>query len=250
MRAIRGLRIGRVMADSPLIRLWERELKSVGGVVLFGFRINRMEELVTVALGGLALFSLTGVVGATMGGFNPLSAVFLLGGLGILFYTSWRSPIELYKASFLRDGELPTALEMVLGGMESGMGVENTLWYISKHLKGVVGRLFMGVHMDIDAGKSVNDALTAAAERSLSKHFERFVALIVTWRETGGGDTQHYLKQLLEEIEEGRTNTRIEAAGKINNTLFFPIFLGYFLPTLILFSLPFIFSLRGMLLIL
>ena len=62
----------------------------------------------------------------------------------------------------------------------------------------------------------------------------------------GGGDTQHYLKHLLDEIEEVRGNERIERAGAINNILFFPIFLGYFLPIIIIFSLPFIFSLGGL----
>ncbi len=223
-----------------------RQLRAIEGIVLFGFRIDHVGELATIALGALALFFLMGAVGAVVGWFNPLAAVFLLGGLVTLFYTSWRRPIEEYKNRFLRDEELPAALEMVLGGLEAGMNIENTFWYIAKHLKGVVGRLFVGVQDDVDAGKSISDALTVAAEKSLNVYFERFVALVVAGREMGGGDTQHYLKQLLEEIEDVRSNERIESAGRINNTLFFPIFLGYFLPILVLFSLPFIFSLSGM----
>lgn len=245
MNVFRGLRLEKA-ADSRMVRVWERELSAVGGILLFGLRIERVGELATIALGVLALFVLTMVVGIVTGGFNPLASLFLLGGLGILLYTSWRRPIEEYKDSFLRDGELPTALEMFIGGLEAGMSVENTLWYTSKHLKGVVGRLFVAAQNDMDAGKAVSDALTVAAEKSLSIYFQRFMALIVAGREMGGGDTQHYLKQLLDEIEDMRGNERIESAGRINNILFFPIFLGYFLPILILFSLPFLFSLRGM----
>jgi len=245
MNMFRGLRLEKAVARSTLARLWERELQAVGGIVLFGLRIENVGELATVALGAGALFFLVVVVGAVAGGFNPLASLFLLGGLGVLFYTSWRRPIEEYKDSFLRDGEMPAALEMFIGGMEAGMSVESTLWHVSNHLKGVVGRLFVEAQNDIDYGKSVNDALSMAAEKSLSIYFQRFMALVAAGREMGGGDTQHYLKQLLEEINDVKGNERIESAGRINNILFFPIFLGYFLPILILFSLPFIFSLSG-----
>lgn len=246
MKVFRALRIEKAVGGSAQVRAWERELKAVGGITLFGLRIESVGELATVALGAGALFFFVMVVGAVTGGFNPVAALFLLGGIGVLFFISWRRPIEEYKDRFLRDGEMPAALEMVIGGLEAGMSVESTLWHISKHLKGVVGRLFGEAQNDIDYGMSVNDALTKAAERSLSVYFQRFVALVAAGREMGGGDTQHYLKQLLEEINDVKGNERIESAGRINNILFFPIFLGYFLPILILFSLPFIFSLRGM----
>jgi tight adherence protein C len=240
------LRLEKAVAGNALFRGWERELRAIGGINLFGLRIENVGELATVALGAGALFFLVLVVGAVAGGISPLAAALLLGGLGSLFYTSWRRPIEEYKDSFLRDGELPAALEMFIGGLEAGMSVESTLWHISRHLKGVVGRLFGEAQNDIDYGMSVNDALAKAAEKSLSIYFQRFMSLVQAGREMGGGDTQHYLKRLLEEINDVKGNERIESAGRINNILFFPIFLGYFLPTLILFSLPFIFSLRGM----
>jgi len=246
MKALRNLRMASLTANSPLADSLERELRAVGGVVLFGLRVNGVDELATIALGGFAVSLLAVAVGAVFGGVNPLASVLLLGGLGTLFYISWRRPIEEYKSAFLRDGELPAAMEVIVGGLEAGMNVESMFPYLAKYFKGVVGRLFVGVQDDIDAGKSMSEALKTAAERSLNPYFQRFVALVVAGREMGGGDTQHYLKQLLEEVEDVRTNERIEAAGRINNTLFFPIFLGYFLPILVLFSLPFIFSLRGM----
>ncbi len=246
MKTFRSVRVDRAVERNPLFRLWERELSAVQGILLFGFRIDNVGELATLALGAAALVFLIGAVGVVFGGVSLLAAVFLLGGLAILFYTSWRQPINEYKHRFLRDEELPAALEMVLGGLEAGVSVENTFLHIARNLKGVVGRLFVGVQEDIDAGKSISDALTVAAEKSLNVYFERFVAVVVAGREMGGGDTQYYLKQLLEEIEDVRSNERIESAGSINNTLFFPIFIGYFLPILVLFSLPFIFSLSGM----
>ena len=246
MRTILRGRSIEQLGKSTAFRLWDRELQAVGGITLFGFRIERVGELITAALGAVALFFLVAVVGVVTGGFNPLSSLFLLAGLVILFYSHWRRPIEDYKDSFLKDGEMPVAVEMFISGLEVGMSVESILVHLSRNLKGVVGRLFYMAQSEIDAGKSVSDALTLIAENSLNTYFQRFMTLVVAGREMGGGDTQHYLKHLLDEIEEVRGNERIERAGAINNTLFFPIFLGYFLPIIIIFSLPFIFSLSNL----
>jgi len=240
-------RLERMGLPRKTVELWERELRAVGGITLVGLRIGHVSELVTTAVGSTALMLLVVGIGLVTGGLNPMSFALLSFGGAILFYTSWRSPIEKYKDSFLKDSELPVAVEMFVSGLEVGMSVENILVHLSKNLKGVVGRLLYEAQSEIDAGKSVKDALTLTAENSLSMYFQRFMALVVTGREMGGGDTQHYLKQFLEEIEEVRGNERIERAGRMDNTLFFPIFLGYFLPIIVIFSLPFVFSLGGLL---
>jgi len=245
MKLFRG-RSMELIGKSTAFRMWDKELQAVGGIKLLGFRIERVGELVTAALGAAALFLLVAGVGLVTRGFDPLNSLLLFVGFGALFYSHWRRPIEEYRDSFLKDSEMPVAVEMFISGLEVGMSSENILFHLSKNLKGVVGRLFYMAQSDIDAGKSVSDALMLIAENSLSTYFQRFMTLVVAGREMGGGDTKHYLKHLLDEIEEVRGNERIERAGSINNTLFFPIFLGYFLPIIIIFSLPFIFSLGGL----
>lgn len=226
--------------------LWDRELRVVGGIRLLGFAINNTAELITLAVATASLLLLVAVAGTITGGLNPANFLLISAGSAILFYTSWRGPIEAYKDSFLKDTELPVAVEMFISGLEAGMNVEGVLLLLSKNLKGVVGKLFWVAQNEIEAGKSVRDVLDEAAENGMNMYFTRFIALLADGRETGGGDTRQYLEEFLEEIEEVRGNERIERAGRLDNNLFFPIFLGYFLPIIVIFSLPFILSLGGL----
>lgn len=231
---------------SESLQVWGKELRAVGGIKLLGFKIDNVAELLTVAVGAAAFLLLIAIIGTITGGLSPVNFLLILTGTTILFYINWRSPIEAYKDSFLKDSELPVAVEMFISGLEVGMSVENVLLHLSKNLTGVVGRLFYEAQNEIDAGKSVKDVFTATAENSLNIYFRRFIALVAEGRETGGGDTQRYLEEFLEEVEEVRGNARIERAGKLDNDLFFPIFLGYFLPIIVIFSLPLILSLGGL----
>lgn len=228
------------------LQVWDRELRAVGGIKLLIFKVDNVAELATVAVATAVFLLLVAVVGIITGGLNPGNFLLISIGSAILFYTSWRSPIEAYKDSFLKDSELPVAVEMFISGLEVGMSAENVLLHLSKNLKGVVGRLFYDAQNEIDAGKSVKDVFETTAENGLNIHFKRFIALVAEGRETGGGDTKHYLEEFLEEVEEVRGNERIERAGRLDNNLFFPIFLGYFLPIIVIFSLPFILSLGGL----
>jgi len=228
------------------IQVWDRELRAVGGIKLLMVKVDNVAELATMAVAVAMFLLLIVVAGLITGGLNLVNFLLISMGSAILFYTSWRSPIEAYKDSFMTENELPVAVEMFISGLEVGMSAENVILHLSKNLKGVVGRLFYDAQNEIDAGKSVQDVFETTAKNGLNIYFNRFIALVAEGRETGGGDTKHYLEEFLAEVEEVRGNERIERAGRLDNNLFFPIFLGYFLPIIVIFSLPLILSLGGL----
>jgi tight adherence protein C len=108
----------------------------------------------------------------------------------------------------------------------------------------VVRNLLYEAQVRIDTGSSLKDALTFAADKSLNDHFKRFVKA-VTGEYESVKDMRENLEELLEEVEEKNYNQKIERAAVLDNSLFFPIFLGYFIPVLIIFALPFVISLKS-----
>jgi len=185
-------------------------------------------------------------LGALTGGLSLVNFAFLAVGLSVMFYTGWRKPIENHKEMFTKDDQLPVVVEMFITGFEVGLSAEHIIANAIKSLKGVMERSFINVQNRLDSGVSFKDALTDAADQSFCIYYKRFAALIIQNREAGDTDTKRYLEEFLSELEENKTNKRIERAGRLDNKLFFPIFLGYFLPILVIFSLPFILSLRGL----
>jgi tight adherence protein C len=226
-----------------MIEKWDKEIKAVGGVKILFFKAQDVLELfsfATLALGGLLVLTVIGAVN----GANILALFSVFVGSAIMFYQYWRKPIESYRESFYREEELPAALEIFISGLEVGMNKENIISYIVRARKGVVRDLLYEAQVKLDTGRSLKDALLSAADKSLNDHFKRF-AKAVTGEHESVKDMRENLEELLEEVEEKNFNQKIERAGTLNNNLFFPIFLGYFVPILIMFALPFVISLRS-----
>lgn len=226
-----------------MIEKWDREIKAVGGVKILFFKAQDVLELFSFAalsLGGLLVLS---VVGA-LNGANILALLSVFIGSVIMFYQYWRSPIESYRESFYKEEELPAALEIFISGLEVGMNTENIIGYIVRTRKGVVRDLLYEAQVRINTGSSLKDALVSVADKSLNDHFKRFVKA-VTGEYESVKDMRENLEELLEEVEEKNYNQKIEMAAVLDNNLFFPIFLGYFVPILIMFALPFVISLKS-----
>ncbi|NNG67748.1 type II secretion system F family protein [Caldanaerobacter subterraneus] len=226
-----------------MIEKWDKEIKAVGGVKILFFEVQDVLELFSFAalsLGGLLVLTVVGAVN----GANILALLSVFIGSAIMFYQYWRSPIESYRESFYKEEELPAALEIFISGLEVGMNTENIMGYIVRTRKGVVRDLLYEAQARIDTGSSLKDALTSAADKSLNDHFKRFVKA-VTGEYESVKDMRENLEELLEEVEEKNYNQKIERAAVLDNSLFFPIFLGYFVPILIMFALPFVISLKS-----
>jgi len=238
--------LSRLGIEKAMLQTWDREIKAVGGIKIFIFKIADVNELFSIALLLTTITFLIAGIGALTGGLSLVNFAFLAAGLAVMFYTGWRKPIENHKEMFMKDDELPVVVEMFITGLEVGLSAEHIISNAIKNLKGVMERSLIGVHAKLDSGVSFKDALTNAANQSFCIYYKRFAALIIQNREAGDTDTKRYLEEFLSELEEVRTNKRVEQAGRLDNKLFFPIFLGYFIPILVIFSLPFILSLRGL----
>jgi len=232
--------------EKSMLQTWDKEIKAVGGIKIFFLKISDVNELFSVAMLLTTIALLVAGLGTLTGGLSLVNFAFLAVGLVVMFYIGWRKPIENHREMFLKDDELPVVVEMFITGLEVGLSAEHIISNAIKNLKGVMERSLIGIQTKLDSGVSFKEALTDAADQSFCVYYRRFAALIIQNREAGDTDTKRYLEEFLTELEETKTNKRIEQAGRLDNKLFFPIFLGYFLPILVIFSLPFILSLRGL----
>lgn len=238
--------VNRLGVDKGAMRAWDRELQAVGGVKLFFVKINNTAELFSVALLLAAGAAAVAALGTALGTFSVMNFSFIAVGLTVMFYLSWRNPVEAHKELFMKDDELPVAVEMFIAGLEAGISIENIVAQAAKNLDGAMGRSLAKAQDDLDAKKPLKDALMEAAENSLNSYYKRFALILTQGRETGSATVKQYLEEFLDEIEEVRQNRRIERAATLDTKLFFPIFIGYFLPILVLFSLPFLLSIRDL----
>jgi len=92
---------------------------------------------------------------------------------------------------------------------------------------------------NINAGISVEESLKKSAEKSMNKYFKRAVNILIKTGESPQGLSKQ-LNDLYEEIEEEKINQKTEKAAILDNSLFFPIFLGYLIPLILMIMLPFI----------
>lgn len=229
--------------NKDLIDKWDKELKAIGGVRILFFKVSDVLELFSAAVLIFGVLAAVMVIGV-LNGASVLALSSVLVGAVITFYYYWRQPIDRYKESFLKEDELTAAAEIFVNGLEVGMSIENIIGYIVRNRKGVVRDLLYEAQIRLDAGSSLKDALNSAAEKSLNEYFRRFVR-IITGEYGAVADIKNNLEEFLEEVEEAHYNRKLERAAKLDNSLFFPIFLGYFVPILVLFSLPFVLSLRS-----
>ncbi|ABY92031.1 type II secretion system F family protein [Thermoanaerobacter sp. X514] len=226
-----------------MIEKWDKEIKAVGGVKIFFFKAHDVLELFSfgvLILGGLIVLSVVG----TVNGANVFALLSVVTGSIIMFYQYWKKPIDSYRESFYKEEELPAAIEIFINGLEVGMNKENIISYIVRTREGVVRDLLHEAQVRLDTGSSLKDALTYAASKSLNDHFKRFVK-IITGEFASEQDIKENLEELLDEVREINYNKKTESASVLDNSLFFPIFLGYFIPILIIFALPFVLSLKG-----
>jgi len=232
--------------EKSMMQIWDREIKAVGGIKIFFLNVANVNELFSVAMLLTTIALLVAGIGILSGELGMFNFALLVVGLTVMFYTGWRKPIENHREMFMKDDQLPVVVEMFITGIEVGLSAEHIITNAIKNLKGVMESSLISVQNKMDAGVSFKEALMDAAEQSFCIYFIRFATLIIQNREAGDTETKRYLEEFLEEIEELKTNKRIEQAGRLDNKLFFPIFLGYFLPILIIFSLPFLMSLSGL----
>jgi len=232
--------------EKSMMQTWDKEIKAVGGIKIFFFNVTNVNELFSVAMLLTTFALLVAGIGILSGEIGMFNFALLVLGLTVMFYTGWRKPIEKHREMFMKDDQLPVVLEMFITGLEVGLNAEHIIINASKSLKGVMKDSLMSIQNKMETGVSFKEALMDAAEQSFCIYFIRFATLIIQNREAGDTETKRYLEEFLMEIEELKTNRRIERAGRLDNKLFFPIFIGYFLPILVIFSLPFLMSLGGL----
>lgn len=233
-----------LLVSNTFIDRLDNEIKAIGGMKLIGLlKINDALEYLSqlVMVFGIMLFLsiLLFVQGYT------LKIIFLiLCGPIILMLGQYKKNVQTYKQSIMHDNELPAVIETLAIGVNAGKTLEGTIRYIVANKSGVVRDLLAEAILRVDGGEKLEHALQYIANKSLTRRFDQIVRLLM---ESKNSTTK--LKELLmeqaDEIQEDKMNLKLEKAAKLETKLFFPIFLGYFIPVLVMLTYPVLANFKG-----
>jgi len=224
------------IAGSSTIDRIDRTLQNIGGVRLLFFDVKNAVELFSAlaVLGGLMCVIL--VLGIIRG-VSPVMLIIGLGSFGIMIYVSYQKPIDDFKARLMKDDELPAVVNLLVQGLAVEMPVENILQYIADNKKGVMRDIIKNAIDTINAGVPFETSLEEAAGRSMNRYFQRVARVLVKSKESPRGLAAQ-LQEILNDIEDERLNAKMSRASMLDNALFFVVFLGYFIPLIVMILVP------------
>lgn len=222
----------------------DKELEAIGGVKLFGaVQVNDSLEYISVFVLVVGVLIGLGIVSLIQGQ-NPKIIILISVGAVFLMAGQYANSVKSYRQIIMLDNELPAVIETLAIGINAGKSLDSTLRYIVQNKKGLVRDLLAEAVLMIDGGEKIEEALKFAAGKSLTRRFDQIVRLVL---ESKNSTTK--LKELLieqaEEIQEEKLNQKLERAAKLETKLFFPIFVGYFIPVLVLVAYPVLADFKG-----
>lgn len=110
-------------------------------------------------------------------------AVAIVVGAGLPHFVVSRA-IKKRTAAF--NAKFPDAIELLVRGLRSGLPVTETLTVVAQEIPGPVGEEFKGIVERIKIGRTMEEALQAAADRLGIPEFNFFTITLAIQRETGG----------------------------------------------------------------
>ncbi|KHO63223.1 type II secretion protein F [Thermoanaerobacter sp. YS13] len=229
------------MTGEDLFSRIDREIKAVGKIKILFMNITSAAELFSFfsLILGFSLFLLLTLFILNSALFKP--ALALTVGLNFIMYLSYRDTVNRYKKRLMADNELPAILETFVSGLSVGMPVENIMRYIVENKKGYMKEIIQEALYKADAGMALSLSLEEAAEKSLSKYFQRAVKILIKTSETSQGLAEQ-LEELLRDIEEDRINEKTAKASVLDNVIAIPVLIGFFIPLIVFVVFPFIVS--------
>jgi tight adherence protein C len=226
------------IAGKSIIDKIDRTLQNTGGARLFIFDAKNAAELFSAVLVLSALMTLILVLGL-MRGISPTILFIGLAGFGITLYVGYQKPIDEFKQRLMKDNELPTVVNLLVQGLSVEMPVENILQYIADNKHGAMRDIIKGAIDNINLGIPLEQSLQEAAEKSMNKYFQRVTRILTKSKESSKGLAAQ-LQDVLSDMEEERLNTKLSHVNMLDNSLFFVVFLGYFLPLIVMILMPMI----------
>lgn len=226
------------VVKSDRLEIMQKELNAVGGTKILFFDVKSIEELFS-SFALIIGFTLFVIFMAILNKSSLKSVIILLIGIVIVCYAQYRKPIDKYKDSFMKDIELPSAIDTIISGLDSGLPLMYIFNYIKKNKSGNTSNLISECVANVDAGEDFHKALKDISEKSFNSYFIR-MALIIKKSDTSTLGLSEQLLELQKDIEEERLNKKNEKVNKLDNALFFPILLGYFIPLVLMIVLPFL----------
>jgi tight adherence protein C len=226
------------IAGKSIIDKIDRTLQNTGGARLFIFDAKNAAELFSAVLVLSALMALILVLGL-MRGISPTILFIGLAGFGITLYVGYQKPIDEFKQRLMKDNELPTVVNLLVQGLSIEMPVENILQYIADNKQGAMRDIIKVAIDNINLGIPLEQSLQDAAERSMNKYFQRVTRILAKSKESSKGLAVQ-LQDVLSDMEEERLNTKLSHVNMLDNSLFFVVFLGYFLPLIVMILIPMI----------
>lgn len=229
--------IRKVVKQDTLTNM-QKELDSINGTRILIFEAKTIEELFSIFSLIIGATSLIIFLGLLNGG-SIKGIILLLFGVIIVSYAQYRMPIDKYKESFMKDNELPAIMDTLIAGIDSGMTLMSIFNYIAKTKNSNSAKLIKECFAKVSSGENLNTALQEISEKSFNHYFIRMTQIIKK-SDTSTVGISDQLRELQTDIEEERYNMKMENANKLDNALFFPILLGYFIPLVLMIVLPFL----------
>lgn len=235
--------IKRVVGYNWVSRI-QREIDAIGSVPILMFKATSVEEFFSV----FALLTGVSVLLIFLGIYLNKVGLFLVLAVAVpaFGYLTYKDPVDKYKNRLMQDNELPTVIQTFISGLDVGMPVESVMKYIVDNKKGITRDIINDSLNKINVGIPLEESLKEAADRSMNKYFKRAVRILSKSDETVSGLALQ-LNELLQDIEDERINKKTEKAGMLENTIAFPVLIGYIVPLLIVMIFPLIASVSGML---
>jgi len=214
-----------------------------GNVRVLWLSASNEEELGRAAIEIAAASLLAGMALAAL----STNVLWILACLGLPLLAALhlqRQAVEL-RHGLLSEDELPALIDALAAATQVGLPVLATLEQFARSRTGSTARVLEVGLARIQAGVPKEEALTEAAALTRCPRFEALVQLITQSGRSREGLSALFDQQAKEVWEDTRLSRR-ERAEQLPTKLFFPIFLCFFLPVVLLASVPFLSALSSL----
>ncbi|WP_218852244.1 type II secretion system F family protein [Carboxydothermus ferrireducens] len=220
----------------------EKTLKALGGITLFGIKINTAEEyaayLVLFIGIGIAGGIIVSLIGVPVAGFVP--GLFL----AYMLYDKVKHGISNLNKQVMKEEELPALFEVISIAVRAGATIENAVRHAANNREGLAASWLKEALARYDAGEPLDLAVEAVADRTNCRQLLVLARIVNAGRKTREG-LADILDKAVEDIWTEKEMEARERAGKIGSKLTFPVLLFYFLPGALLILLPMLASISS-----
>ena len=211
-------------------------LKEQNGIRTFGIRIKTVQDFYVIRI---ILSAAVLLVFLIAGFLFDRNLYFFSAAAAIIFYFLITAVLKGRIAS--RSGkvlkELPDVIDLMASLVSAGLTLDESIYYISKNLKGVTGGLFDTYRIKILEGKSRKEAFDLIGRISFCTEFRSFIKVLYQ-SEIIGNPIKKILLDLSRVYRNNHRDFLKMRAERMESNLIVVVFIFIFIPMLMIFLLP------------